>query len=239
MFRQGKPRAFIHNLRLATMLSFVAGVVNISGVLAINTLTTNVTGHFAFFAEEFVIGDYSKALAFASYILFFLLGAFCCSLLVEFMLRRNARRSHAIPMLIEIGILVLVPIIMGQSSTGNNTIACALLFGMGLQNALVTKISQATVRTTHLTGLFTDLGIELSQLFFYKDQADKNKLARSIYLRIAIIGFFFVGCVIGGFGFSRLNVKTLFIAAAVLVAALAYDNLKLSFLHYKKKLLSD
>ncbi|HEY0741498.1 MAG TPA: DUF1275 family protein, partial [Chryseosolibacter sp.] len=82
MFRQGKPRAFIHNLRLATMLSFVAGVVNISGVLAINTLTTNVTGHFAFFAEEFVVGDYSKAVAFASYILFFLLGAFCCSILV-------------------------------------------------------------------------------------------------------------------------------------------------------------
>jgi uncharacterized membrane protein YoaK (UPF0700 family) len=37
---------------------------------------------------------------------------------------------------------------------------------MGLQNALVTKVSQATVRTTHLTGLFTDLGIEFSQLFF-------------------------------------------------------------------------
>ena len=39
------------------------------------------------------------------------------------------------------------------------------MFAMGLQNALVTKISNATVRTTHLTGLFTDLGIELSQLF--------------------------------------------------------------------------
>jgi hypothetical protein len=26
----------------------------------------------------------------------------------------------------------------------------------------VTKISQSTIRTTHLTGLFTDLGIELS-----------------------------------------------------------------------------
>lgn len=47
----------------------------------------------------------------------------------------------------------------------SNIIAFYLLFAMGLQNALVTKISNATVRTTHLTGLFTDLGIELSQLF--------------------------------------------------------------------------
>jgi uncharacterized membrane protein YoaK (UPF0700 family) len=47
MFRhQGKNRTFIHNLRLATLLSFVAGIVNITGVLA-KTLTTNVTGHFA------------------------------------------------------------------------------------------------------------------------------------------------------------------------------------------------
>jgi uncharacterized membrane protein YoaK (UPF0700 family) len=43
-----------------------------------------------------------------------------------------------------------------------------MLFAMGMQNAMVTKISQSIVRTTHLTGLFTDLGIELSQLFFYK-----------------------------------------------------------------------
>jgi uncharacterized membrane protein YoaK (UPF0700 family) len=58
MFRQGKSRAFKHNLRLATILSFVAGMVNISGLLSIETLTTNVTGHFAFFSEYFVNGDY-------------------------------------------------------------------------------------------------------------------------------------------------------------------------------------
>ncbi len=50
MFRhKGKNRTFAHNLRLATLLSFVAGLVNITGVLAVKTLTTNVTGHFAFF----------------------------------------------------------------------------------------------------------------------------------------------------------------------------------------------
>ncbi len=74
MFRQGKPRAFIHNLRLASMLSFVAGVVNISGVLSVHTLTTNVTGHFAFFSEHFVQGHYQTALDYISYIVAFLLG---------------------------------------------------------------------------------------------------------------------------------------------------------------------
>jgi len=65
MFRhQGRNRTFIHNLRLATLLSFVAGIVNITGVLALHTLTTNVTGHFAYFAEEIMKHDYAAASTF-------------------------------------------------------------------------------------------------------------------------------------------------------------------------------
>ena len=75
-------------------------------------------------------------------------------------------------------------------SKNPNLLACSLLFAMGLQNSLVTTISNATVRTTHLTGLFTDLGIELSQLFFYKQKEQKSKLYSSIKLRLTIITFF-------------------------------------------------
>ena len=238
MFRQGKPRAFIHNLRLAAMLSFVAGMVNISGVLAINTLTTNVTGHFAFFAEEFIRADYQTALAFLSYILFFFLGAFTSSVLVELMLKRNAKKSHALPMLLEIAILLFWAIAAGKSIIDDGWMARTLLFAMGLQNALVTKISQATVRTTHLTGLFTDLGIEISQLFFYRDKTESRKLSKSIYLRLAIIAFFFFGGVLGGFLYSAITSRTLAVAAGALVIALAYDNLRLSFHFYRRKLRS-
>ena len=53
MFRhKGKTRTIKHNLRIASLLSFVAGIVNVAGFLAIQRLTTNVTGHFAFIVEE-------------------------------------------------------------------------------------------------------------------------------------------------------------------------------------------
>lgn len=72
MFRhKGKNRTFIHNLRLATLLSFVAGIVNITGVLSFKTLTTNVTGHFAFFAEEVMRKDFAAAITFLVFTLFF------------------------------------------------------------------------------------------------------------------------------------------------------------------------
>ncbi len=98
---------------------------------------------------------------------------------------------------------------------------------MGLQNSLVTTISNATVRTTHLTGLFTDLGIELSQLFFYKLKEQKQKLYSSIKLRLTIITFFFLGGLLGGIFYSTIQLYVLAIAASVLLVGLIYDDVKL------------
>jgi len=215
------------------MLSFVAGVVNITGVLSIHTLTTNVTGHFAFFSEHFIQGSYQTALDYISYIVAFLLGAFCCGFIVELAIRKKPTTSHTIPMLLEIGILIIV--VFTNTSIPLEWLARTLLFSMGLQNALVTKISQATVRTTHLTGLFTDLGIEISQLFFYRNKADTQKLSKSIYLRLAIIVFFFFGGVLGGFLYNKIQLYSLVLAAGTLLTALAYDNLRFGFHYYVRK----
>ena len=239
MFRhQGKNRTFIHNLRLATLLSFVAGIVNVTGVLSIQTLTTNVTGHFAYFAEEIMKRDYAAAITFFVFTIFFLLGAFTSNFLAELISKKNPNLSHVIPISLEMIVLISVGIFGAQSSlssTEGKWIAFSMLFAMGIQNSLVTKISQSTVRTTHLTGLFTDLGIELSQLFFYKKPDEKKKLKTSIYLRLSIIIFFFIGCISGGFLYNLLEMKTLFVAATFLLFALLYDYIRLQFHVIKRK----
>ena len=119
--------------------------------------------------------------------------------------------------------------IFGQEliSESPNLLAYSLLFAMGLQNSLVTTISNATVRTTHLTGLFTDLGIELSQLFFYKLKEQKDKLYSSIKLRLTIILFFFLGGLLGGIFYSSIQLYVLVIAALILLIGLIYDDIKL------------
>ena len=239
MFRhQGKNRTFIHNLRLATLLSFVAGIVNVTGVLSVQTLTTNVTGHFAYFAEEIMKRDYAAAITFFVFTIFFLLGAFTSNFLAELISKKHPNLSHVIPISLEMIVLISVGIFgiaSELSSIEGKWIAFAMLFAMGIQNSLVTKISQSTVRTTHLTGLFTDLGIELSQLFFYKKPEEKKKLKTSIYLRLSIIIFFFIGCISGGFLYNLLEMKTLFIAATFLLFALLYDYLRLQFHVIKRK----
>jgi uncharacterized membrane protein YoaK (UPF0700 family) len=114
-------------------------------------------------------------------------------------------------------------------------LAFSLLFAMGLQNSLVTTISNSTVRTTHLTGLFTDLGIELSQRFFYFQKEQRQKLNASIKLRLTIINFFFLGGIIGGVFYSSINLYVLVIAALTLIIAVFYDNLKLKTIIFKRK----
>ena len=239
MFRhQGKNRTFIHNLRLATLLSFVAGIVNVTGVLAIKTLTTNVTGHFAYFAEEVMKHNYTAAITFFVFTIFFLGGSFTSNFLAELVSKKNQELSHVLPISLEITVLVCVGVFGVQSDLNTSEgriIAFAMLFAMGIQNSLVTKISQSTVRTTHLTGLFTDLGIELSQLFFYKKAEENKKLKTSIYLRLSLITFFFVGCFSGGFLYGYLEVKTLFIAGFFLLLALLYDYLRLQFHVIKRR----
>lgn len=239
MFRhKGKNRTFIHNLRLATLLSFVAGIVNITGVLAIKTLTTNVTGHFAYFAEEVMRQDFSAAITFFVFTIFFLIGSFTSNFLSELISKTNPNFSHVIPISLEILVLFGVGIFGMESdlsSFDGKWIAFSMLFAMGIQNSLVTKISQSTVRTTHLTGLFTDLGIELSQLFFYKKPEETKRLKTSIYLRLSIISFFFVGCFSGGFLYSYIKMKTLLVSVFFLLIALMYDYMRFQFHIIKRK----
>jgi uncharacterized membrane protein YoaK (UPF0700 family) len=186
MFRhQGKSRTLKHNLRIATLLSFVAGIVNVTGFLAIQELTTNVTGHFALFLNDVSKFEFWKGSVYLLYILSFLFGSFVSSFLIEYVNTSKKLNIFVLPTILESGILILVALLYDVSFLeSSNVIACLLLFAMGLQNSFVTKISNAIVRTTHLTGLFTDLGIELSQLFFPKEHPYQKKIISTIKLRL-------------------------------------------------------
>jgi uncharacterized membrane protein YoaK (UPF0700 family) len=235
----GKSRTLIHNLKLASLLSFVAGIINVTGLFAVNRLTTNVTGHFAYFADEMVKSNFALAVIYLLFILSFFLGAFCSNIIVEIMSRKNARFMNTIPVGLEIFILTAIAFLdNGIIASAHNTIACVLLFSMGMQNALVTSISNAVVRTTHLTGLFTDLGIELSQLIFYKKEEHQKKLYSSIKLRLTIICCFFFGGIVGGLGYFLYGIQVLLLAALTLTAALFYDTIKFKIVTLKRKYMS-
>ena len=228
MFKKSsKTNTIKDNLRIASLLSFVAGIVNVAGFLAVERLTTNVTGHFAFFVDEIFKLNFLQGFLYLLYVFFFLLGSFISNIIIEIVSKFNDGLIYVVPVIIESLILFLVAI-FGENLIlkDPNLLAFSLLFAMGLQNSLVTTISNATVRTTHLTGLFTDLGIELSQLFFYKLKFQKDKLYASIKLRLTIIGFFFLGGLLSGILYSKMNLYVLLIAGIVLLIGVVCDDVK-------------
>jgi len=219
----GRERTFRHNLQIASLLSFVAGIVNVAGFLSVAKLTTNITGHFAFFIDEaFKLNAFQTILYFVFIVAFFS-GSFTSGLLIEIFSRKSSRFVFIVPIILESFILTSTGLLTKSFiDNSENLIATILLFTMGLQNSLVTKISNATVRTTHLTGLFTDLGIELSQLFFYTEIEQKQKLYKSIKLRLTIISFFFLGGLLAGILYDFIQIRVLLLGSVVLIAGIIY-----------------
>jgi uncharacterized membrane protein YoaK (UPF0700 family) len=239
MFRHlGKRRTYYHNLKLASILSAVAGMVNITGVLSVKTLTTNVTGHFAFFSEEFSLGNYRLAGLYLIYTLLFFVGAFSTGVLVELAHKYKRYSVFLIPILLE-SLLLIMAAFSGDIFHGTNmsvVVAGLLLFAMGLQNALVTEVSQSVVRTTHLTGLFTDLGIQTAELMFRKSVPEKKILRKGINLKLIVIVCFFLGGIIAAYLYSRFQIKTLLLPVSMLLFAMWFDNLVYRFYNLKRKL---
>jgi uncharacterized membrane protein YoaK (UPF0700 family) len=96
-----------------------------------------------------------------------------------------------------------------------------LCYIMGLQNAVITKISKAEIRTTHVTGLATDLGIELGKLFYFNRlDTDLKVLAnrRKLRILVTLLGNFFAGGLLGALGFKYLGyVSTVPLAVLLLL----------------------
>lgn len=239
MFRhQGKSRTLKHNLQIATILSLVAGMVNVAGFLAFRQLTTNVTGHFAFFIGDVADFEIVKGTIFFFYIISFFVGSFLTSFLIENYRESKKLNVFVLPTLIEVSVLIAVGVASNfMVFRYPNLIVCALLFAMGVQNSFVTKISSAVVRTTHLTGLFTDLGIDVSHLFFRRLHFKREKIKANIKLRLYIISFFFMGGIVGRFLYATVNWKlnTLLVASAILLVSLFFDDFRYKIIKAKRR----
>jgi uncharacterized membrane protein YoaK (UPF0700 family) len=233
----GVRRTHIHNVRLAALLSLTAGFVNAEGFLGFSVLTTNVTGHAALFAEKVSMKDWRTSWVIALWMLLFLGGAFISSLILS-VIGRNQRYSYLIPILLELGILVTVATMGGAYSDSlihRQAFAGSLLFAMGMQNALVSMISRSVVRTTHLTGAFTDLGIELAQLITIEDE-NKPALKSRIMLKTVIILFFISGALLGAYAFRSIDFYSFYVPAFILVFALLYDVFRVNVKRYYRKI---
>lgn len=216
------------NAHLGWMLAFIAGAINAGGFLAVHQYTSHMTGLVSSAADALVLGQTATVLTGIGALLSFTAGAACTALLVNLGHARQARSAFALPLLLEAACLLAFGL-MGAQLTSHHALfiplaVMLLCFTMGLQNALITKISGSVIRTTHVTGIVTDIGIELGRtLAGVGARGGKLRLLGGLLLAFA------GGGVTGAWAFQALGyLATLPLAAllTLLGAVPAWDDLR-------------
>jgi uncharacterized membrane protein YoaK (UPF0700 family) len=189
------PRILLHQAKfernvLATLLPAIAGAVNASGFFALGTYTSHMTGVVSRTGDELAQRHWWLASRSFAFLGCFMFGAMTATALVLYA-RRAQQPAFWRPLLVEAGILFCFASATVGTATGSRvhfdsfTMTSLICVAMGLQNALVTKLSGARIRTTHLTGVTTDIGIELMKVL---NRWRVRSSGRSLWRRLSLIG---------------------------------------------------
>jgi uncharacterized membrane protein YoaK (UPF0700 family) len=201
------------NRHLGFALAGVAGAMNAGGFLAVHKYTSHMTGVVSSAADSLALGAGDLVLDALGAIVSFLLGAASTALLVNYGRRRKLTSEYALPLMFEAVLLLAFGVLGARLSSVRGLFVPAtvmlLCFTMGLQNALVTKLSHAEIRTTHMTGIVTDIGIELGKLMYWNaDETARPHVAANrgrLAVLCGLLGSFFFGGVAGALGFKVLG----------------------------------
>ena len=221
----GRDRTETANRHLARYLAFVAGASNAGGLLAVGQYTSHMSGIISAMADNSAAGQVSLVLTGASAVGAFLLGAFLTTLMIRWARSRALESEYALPLVAEALLLVIFGFTGRVFNSRHDVLGTVMLLWLtiGLQNAMITKLSNHVIRTTHLTGMVTDVGIALGRIAFVRVSGTGTSInSEVVALRLltSLVGLFFLGGVIGALGFRHIGFFfTLPLAAGLLLMA--------------------
>lgn len=218
LIHEGDTRTPAVDLLLATILAFVAGGINSVGFLAYGYFSANMTGNVSLVSELLSDWKLRAAAAFFTIVLMFITGAFLASLFIQMGKRHRLKTVYALTLGFEGAILMLVGIYVSAlpDTVNGFTIVSLLALSMGIQNAASTRISGARVRTTHVSGLATDIGVGLALLWGAKGDVQREEIATRLRLHAATILAFAVGGVVGALMYTSFQGLAFCLLAALL-----------------------
>ena len=193
----------------------MAGATNAGGFLATKIYTSHMSGLVATIADFLVLQQYAMVFTALGAIASFVLGAATTAIMVNWAKRSHLESRYSLPLLLEAGLLLVFALVGRRlATTGFEFVsATVVLLGylMGLQNALITKISNARIRTTHVTGMVTDIGIEVGRLLYWNRDTAAASGERvvadlqNLKMLLGLVTLFLAGGLVGAAGFSRFG----------------------------------
>lgn len=197
-------------------MAFQAGLINIGGFMACHRFVSHITGFATFFGFEINQIDSSAAMSMLVVPMFFLFGCMISGFLVDIRLKLHLKPKYyiAFGLMFFLNSLVLVGGLVGYfgqfgeayEHVRDYVLLAVLCLVCGIQNGTITTVSKSAVRTTHLTGPTTDLGVGLVRFLYRKRiKAEYGMESQANLTRIGIILFFILGSILGGYVFKNLG----------------------------------
>ncbi len=162
-----QAHSFVQQSRLAITLAWVAGYTNIVALLTCGHVTSHVSGTTSDLGRGLAEGRWGLVGFLGFLLLTFFTGAVISGAATELGRRRGWESIYVLPMAIEAAMLAVFALGVRLHDVPGPEMGLALYWmggsssmAMGLQNATITRISSGVVRTTHVTGVVTDLGLE-------------------------------------------------------------------------------
>lgn len=227
-FLTGRHRAPSIDRNLGLLLAFIAGAVNAGGFLVLHMYTSHMSGFASQVADALVLGNVTLLLNAVGAILAFVCGAAVSAVLVNWGRQHRLRSVYALPLMLEAALLLVFGLIGAITLTWRTPFALPLTvlllsFIMGLQNAVGSKTSGGKVRTTHMTGNITDLGIELGKMLYWNRRgtsagAGVHHSRARLQLFGGLVAMFIAGGLLGAAGFKYVGFVCVLPLAALLLA---------------------
>jgi uncharacterized membrane protein YoaK (UPF0700 family) len=202
------------NVIIWMTLAFQGGFLNIGGFMACHRFVSHVTGFATFIGVDVSQKNYIDALSLLVVPFFFLFGAMMSGYLIDIRLKLKKKPKYYI-VFGWLFFLLLVVVVCGFKGVfgtfgeplhrfENYLVLGILCLVCGMQNGMITTVSKAVIRTTHLTGITTDLGLGLVRVLNRKKFLERYREdVRDTWMRLGIISFFGLGSIVGGLIFIR------------------------------------
>lgn len=217
LISEGNERTIAIDVKLATSLAAVAGSLNAAGFQAAGFFSANMTGNVSSLSDYLGTGQFRLAGVFAALIVAFVSGAFLSGLLIEVGRIRRIRGIYAYSIVFESMLLFALGTadVMLPAVQSGPLLVLGLSFIMGLQNAATSRISNARVRSTHVSGMATDIGLNLAAMITSK--ADRRAARERVGFYLCTLVAFLFGGVCGVLAYLAIGGYLLSIAAALLL----------------------
>lgn len=229
--KYSKDRTLRDNINLGSITAFAAGMVNVAAFILFFSFTSNITGYYAILANEIAEGKPTQIFVVLAWIFLFFMGSFTSTFIIINSKKSDRLFSHAIPLVIEIILLLLVwyygDFYYEESLAETEFLIALLLFTMGIQNGLTATLSNFQVKTTHLTGQTTDLAIHLAMLT-RKEYRKNSEVSNKVKLFSSIICSYLFGGSVAGFITHWIEFKVFPIIALTIVFIILYDYFYIS-----------